>query len=45
VFIYEDGEVKPYWQSDAAKDESKREEIREMVAILGSLVFDMVIIV
>jgi hypothetical protein len=37
--------VKPYWKSEAAKDMTTREEIREMIAILGSLVFEMVIIV
>ena len=45
VFVYENKTVKPYWQSNAAEDEFTREGIREMVAILGSLVFEMVIMI
>ena len=43
IFVREDGELKQYWKSKAAKDASYREEIREMVGILGSLVFEMII--
>lgn len=43
IFVGEEGELKEYWKSKAARDASYREEIREMVAILGSLVFEMII--
>ena len=43
IFVQEDGVLKRYWQSRASKDRTYREEIREMVAILGSLVFEMII--
>lgn len=43
IFLRENGELVRYWSSQAAKDDHYREAIREMVAILGSLVFEMII--
>jgi len=43
IFLHEDGVLKPFWKSKAANNANLREEIREMVAILGSLVFEMII--
>ena len=43
IFLREDGELVRYWKSRAARDRSYREEVREMVAILGSLIFEMII--
>jgi len=45
IFVREDGQLKAYWKSNAAKNADYREEIREMVAILGSLVFEMIILI
>jgi hypothetical protein len=43
IFVREDGELKEYWKSKMAQDAGYREEMREMVGILGSLVFEMII--
>jgi len=43
VFVRESDESKQYWMSNAAKDPYYRDQIREMVAILGSLLFEMLI--
>lgn len=44
IFLQEDGEVKRYWRSDACvKEKIIREEVREMVAILGKIILEMVI--
>ena len=43
IFVQEDGIVKPFWNSRASGNGRLREEVREMVGILGSLVFEMII--
>jgi len=43
LFVRENEELKQYWRSQAARDASYREGIRELVATLGSLIFEMVI--
>ena len=43
VFVQESGDLEQYWMSNAAKDPYYRDQIREMVAILGSLLFEMLI--
>lgn len=45
-FLYvREGEFKKYWRSDCVEDSSHRELFREMVAILGSLMFDIIVLV
>jgi hypothetical protein len=44
VFIYEDHEVKQYLKSNAVQDGITREEIRELVAALGTVIFEMVVV-
>ena len=43
IFVREDGELKQYLNSNVVKSATYREEVREMVAILGRLIFEMVI--
>jgi len=43
IFVWENGELKRYWRSEAVGDKIIREEIREMVAILGRLMCEMTI--
>jgi len=43
LYVREGTTLKKYWESDAVEDEEIREQVREMVAALGSLIFDMVI--
>ena len=41
IRIHEGDQLKRYWRSYAASNSAYREQIREMVAVLGSLVFDI----
>jgi hypothetical protein len=43
IFVREDGELKQYLNSNIVKSATYREEVREMVAMLGRLIFEMVI--
>jgi len=43
IFVFEEGDLKRYWRSDAVMDRVIREEVREMIAILGRLMVEMTI--
>jgi hypothetical protein len=43
LYVREDGGLKKYVRSKGVDDEDVREEVREMVAVLGDLIFDMII--
>jgi hypothetical protein len=44
-FLYvREGEFKKYWMSDYVEDSGHRELLREMIAILGSLMFEIIIL-
>lgn len=43
LYVREDGALKKYVRSKVVEDEDVREEVRAMVAILGELIFDMII--
>lgn len=43
IYVREEGELRKYLNSNAAKSPTYREEVREMVAILGRLIFEVVI--
>jgi len=43
LYVREGSTLKKYWESEAVEDEEIREQVREMVAVLGSLILDMVI--
>jgi hypothetical protein len=42
--VFESRQIVPYWQSEYVKDEVAREEVRELVAILGRLMTKVAII-
>jgi hypothetical protein len=44
IVVFESRQLLSYWQSEAVKDEVAREEVREMIAILGRLLTQMAII-
>jgi hypothetical protein len=44
-YLHERGRIVKYWMSKAAKDQMVREEIRELVAVLGATIFEIAIIV
>jgi hypothetical protein len=39
------GRLVKYWRTEAMESEEVRENVREMVAILGSIIFEMIIFV
>ena len=43
IYVREDGELKKYLDSNAVKSPMYREEVREMVAMLGHLIFETLI--
>jgi hypothetical protein len=43
IFMFEDGELKRYWRSDAVHNVITRERVREMVAILGKIILEIAI--
>ena len=45
ILVFEQRKMKRYWQSEASKDQIIREEVREMVAILGNLICKMAILI
>jgi hypothetical protein len=39
------GKMVMYWSTEVVKLEEVRENVREMVAILGSMIFEMIILI
>ena len=39
------GKLVKYWRTEAVGSEDMRENVREMVALLGSIIFEMIIFV
>lgn len=39
------GKLVKYWRTEAMESEDVRENVREMVAILGSIIFELIILV
>jgi hypothetical protein len=44
-YLHARGLIVKYWMSKAVKDKTVREEIRELVAVLGTTIFEIAIIV
>lgn len=43
MYVREGATLKKYWESEAVENEEVREQVRGMVAVIGSLIFDMII--